>query len=753
MERELRSMNVSLNTNLDDEIQALSGDDRSDRIKTTLDKYNDLIKNNVYIGTKPVNITAKNAFNSILGGLIGDNTGQKINTGDPNRDKFLNDRTSLERIFTGTDSQVASYFLSTNSNIVHICDEIESICTYMYQLDEAVDIMRDHVVTCEDVNEDIAVTITFPPTVNEVDASKYALIVKNAMTDSGVHKKLRDHVIPKSIKFGTCYLMIIPYSEIGVKMMTKDLTSKLVEGTSYDNLVGEIENLYKPLTESVTDDAESSHIPDQLLENLNNIYVCESDTPPNVTGFDSATVGKMPDDLKELVSRAMKKQKVSRFSGVKKTKSEDVKFADGTVDPTKLDDIPGCYIKSVDPRQIIPIKVMDCIIGYYYFENYDYSKMGTTLSDILSNNVNFNDRNVVIDNIVQTILKRLRYGDLIAGDDNFKNLILNCVLYAERRNNPLRIKFVPTEYVVPYATNIDEEGNGRPVLLKSLFFGRLYVSLLLFLVTTIVTKSTDTEFYYLKENALNNTQFPNQVDDLINQFQESNIDPLMIANGNLLHGNRAVNKRYFMSTGTGDIKPFEVELMSGQNVDTHNDFLNDLKKMAISSTGIPSVGVDLVDEVDYATMYTMSNIKTLKRTNNIKSDMDIPYTETAKLITRYTKPNAIPDDILDNMTCTFNKSKVIQNNLTADAFGNAQQIAKGMVETYYEADGREIQPIEQLKMNKIAKQLTIQMTPSLPWGLINEFDDDATIGAKQTQLNDKLNSEDNEPSENVDDMY
>ena len=208
-----------------------------------------------------------------------------------------------------------------------------------------------------------------------------------------------------------------------------------------------------------------------------------------------------------------------------------------------------------------------------------------------------------------------------------------------------------------------------------------------------------------------------------------------------------------MSTGTNDIKPFEVELMSGQNVDTHTEFLNDLKKMAISSTGIPSVGVDLVDEVDYATMYTMSNIKTLKRTNNIKSDMDIPYTETAKRVVRYNKPNAIPDDILEGMTCTFNKSKIIQNNLTADGFNNAQQIAKAMVETYFEVDGREVSPLDQLKINKIAKQITIQMTPSLPWGMINEYEDSSLISAKQSQLDDKINSEDNQPSENVEDMY
>ena len=85
LEKEIRDMNVNLNKTLDAEISALIGDDRSDRIKDTLDKYNDLIKNNIYIGSKPVNISAKNAFNSILGGLIGDKTGDRINTGNAAR--------------------------------------------------------------------------------------------------------------------------------------------------------------------------------------------------------------------------------------------------------------------------------------------------------------------------------------------------------------------------------------------------------------------------------------------------------------------------------------------------------------------------------------------------------------------------------------------------------------------------------------------------------------------------------------------
>ena len=37
-------------------------------------------------------------------------------------------------------------FLNQSSDIYHICDEIESICAYLYQLDEAVLIYRDNIM-------------------------------------------------------------------------------------------------------------------------------------------------------------------------------------------------------------------------------------------------------------------------------------------------------------------------------------------------------------------------------------------------------------------------------------------------------------------------------------------------------------------------------------------------------------------------------------------------------------------------------
>jgi hypothetical protein len=397
----------------------------------------------------------------------------------------------------------------------------------------------------------------------------------------------------------------------------------------------------------------------------------------------------------------------------------------------------GCHVKLVDPRQLRPIKIFDFVIGYYYFENYDYAKMGTSVSDIMSNQMNYNQRSMIIDGIVDSVLKNLEYGDILKGDNQLRSMILNCILYAEKRDNPIRIKFVRPDYVIPWKTNLDEHDNGQPVMLRSLLYARLYTSLVLFYTTAIITKSTDSEFYYLKESALDG-QINNQISDMMDQLEDSNVDPIQIANGNILHGNRAINKRYFVNMGTSEIKPFEMDVVSGQQIDLHNDFMTDLKKMAIGATGVPAVMVDYVDEIEYATMLGMANIKHLTRCNSIKRDFNDPLTETAKALVRYCYPNAIPDNILDKMKISLRESKVINNNMSNQQLNDNVGLSESMVKTWVGGDNTNPPEVTAFIIEDMTRQLTIERTPSAPWELLPEMQNKAIMKAKQTRLFNKI---------------
>jgi len=825
----MEDMNKELVDLLRSESIALNGDDvgRSDELLNLHHRYNNIIQQD-YQGVRSSKDTSDSTYEYLVNALIGHKDygqAQKIfnqknfSTGHPMQDKLLRNA-QLEKLFTMGDTQIATYFLSTSSDIIHIYDEIDSVCSYFYQLEEANLITRDNVLRAEQVNEDISMDVDFPGITDDV--SSYVSIVKKALEYQNTTIKIRDHVAPKAIKYGTYYIMIIPYGEIGPKLMSLHNSQGLgygghpfYESTDTHALFGEegynscMESV-TTLFESFTEQDKGNNFPkevqetiDVIKENAKQIYICEDTSIPDIEGL--GTYKKINTHVQDALLDAMKKaqkelsdedpvlsnSKVSISVGGKagtaskigagrnvmldyeklqndekidvgsllsneeldelaqknanrrspsSEQPETAVMGDDSITMNQLkqsENMIGCHVKLVDPRQLVPIKIFDYVIGYYYFENYDFAKMGTSVTDIMSNQMNFNQRNMVIDGIVDSVLKNLNYGDIVKGDKQLRSMILNCILYAEKRDNPIRIKFVRPEYVIPWKTNLDEHDNGQPVMLRSLLYARIYTSLMLFYTTAIITKSTDSEFYYLKESALDG-QINNQISDMMDQLEDSNVDPIQIANGNILHGNRAINKRYFLNMGTSEIKPFEMDVVSGQNIDVHNEFLTDLKKMAIGSTGVPAVMVDYVDEIEYATMLGMANIKHLVRCNGIKRDFNGPLTDTAKVLVKNCYPHAIPDNVLDKMKITLRESKVINNNMTNQQLNDNIGMCESMVKTYVGGDSTNPPEITNFIIEDMTRQLVIEQTPAAPWELLPDMYNTALLKARQANLFNKI---------------
>lgn len=706
---------------------------------------------------------ARSFLGSQYGG-VANTLGVKPATGNKNVDKWLN-RSKLERIMSTGDSQVAAYFLSSLGDAVRIYDEIDSICAYMYQLEEAILSFRDNIITAEQAGDSVSCDIRFPNISGDAEQEEYLGIIKGLFRYQDFDKKLRDHITPKMIKYGIYYLMIIPYTDIWTRLKMMDNNgvingsanrwifestdvgesntgietimenaTKILEIADRDVLTGEVPNYHGATV--------PEHVKEQLdiiRENAEQICVCENEAPPDDifgVSFDKLikkNKGKISQETQDAIIRAFEsKWKESNKQLQKYTKQKqpqtvkDAGYVADGVNQEEMVELPGCYLKMVDPRNMVPAQVFDYTIGYYYFENYDYARMGTSLTDMLSNQMNFNQRNMIMDNIVMSVLQNLKYKDLIEGDQQLRNMILNCVLYAERRNNPIRIKFIQADYVVPFQTNIDENGRGQPVLLRSLFYGHLYTSLLLFNISAIITKSTDSEFYYLKESAIL-PQYANRVSDVMDQLEDNNIDPIAIANGNILHGMRGINKRYFMNMGTSNERPIETDIISGQQIDIHSDLMNDLRKMTVGSTGCPGLMVDFIDEIQYATMAGMENIKFLNRCNPISRDMDPSITLAISKIAKFTNVN-IPENVLDSMQITLRKSKVIQNNYSNDELNNMVQAANTMVDVYL-AVGQNSNNTEDLDTLRalMVKEITIKQTPAVPWEIMPTIKEEAEM--------------------------
>ena len=658
-------------------------------------------------------------------------------TGNTKRDKngvrqspTIVNKNAFENIFT-KDSNVAAMFLNNNSSYIVVCDEIESVCGFMYQLNDAIDIIRDNVLACEQVNEDISLEFKFSSTTEADDTKSAENTIRSVGRKYKLNNKIRDHIIPNTIRYGNYYALTIPYNEI-LKMVSSGVGVRESADASF--VLESCVNMEELKEMKFENEEVMSPIMETIMDNLKHVAVCEktenAHIPSNLSLFSDNTAAI----FKDIIRRDNSK------NGKSNNDPDGKLLQDAVKDLDESSNIPGCHIELVDPRKIVPVKILDHIIGYYYFDNYDYTQIGSSVTDIMSNRINNNDRNMIVDNIVNNILGSLTYGDLLRGNNDFKALILNSLLYKERVNNPIRVRFIPPQYVTHFKTNIDENGDGRPVLLRSLFYARLYTTLLLFNFSTILTKSTDTEFYYLNESAIS-AKYTNNISEFQENLQMSSIDPTQIINGDVLHGNTAIIKRHFLPKGANGERLFDMEVVSGQNVDIHSEFMQELKNSAISSTGVPAVMVDYTNEIEYARMFTSANIKHLRACMSIQSDVNDSITELYRKVAQYEGVSSINSDILDSMEIRLKKPKTIQNNLSADSVGSVVSTVEQMIAIYLGGSANGLTPKQEILKDEMIRRIVQDRTPDLPWELLRSVADELNIQAELRDYENKISNE------------
>ena len=152
--------------NLDSAVQKILSDNRVSLVGTpdTTDisklhnEFTNLVKMDSFNFSKSKTDDVS-SFSYLVNSITGKKTARFAKN---NKDKKLEDiqnRINLENVFKTADAQTASIFLNQSSDIFHICDEIESICAFLYQLDEGVNLLRDNILNTEQVLNDLPFNI------------------------------------------------------------------------------------------------------------------------------------------------------------------------------------------------------------------------------------------------------------------------------------------------------------------------------------------------------------------------------------------------------------------------------------------------------------------------------------------------------------------------------------------------------------------------------------------------------------------
>ncbi len=252
---------------------------------------------------------------------------------------------------------------------------------------------------------------------------------------------------------------------------------------------------------------------------------------------------------------------------------------------------------------------MDYIIGYYYVSDAEYEtsieanthncrthKMnGSLLDSVVSKSQN--EKNI-ISSIANAIVKSLNK-EYLEKNAEFKELIMNSLVYNDMYKRKLHYQFIPADNMCRFTVNEDEDGNGTSMIYRSLFYAKLYLSMLIFNMITYLSKSQDTRIHYVKNSGIDKNVI-NKCMNIARQIKSKQISIADLMDYSSIYGKIGTGRDVFMPVGESGERGIEFDVIAGQQVDMQPEFMDQLKQSFINATGVPSVIMNYINEADFA---------------------------------------------------------------------------------------------------------------------------------------------------------
>ena len=267
-------------------------------------------------------------------------------------------------------------------------------------------------------------------------------------------------------------------------------------------------------------------------------------------------------------------------------------------------DIPDVFIKLYPPERVIPVYVMDYCVGYYVlYETYGELRNSILLNSSLNRtNLAFatTKRKELDDEIINVIASAICNSidkKYVSNNPKFKELIVNAISYQDFYRKKFKVQFIPVNYMHHFKINEDPQTHmGQSALVKSLFYAKLYLSLLLFKIITILTKSNDQRVYYIKNAGLNKNM-SDRLQQVAREIKEKQISFNDLASIQTIFAKVGAYREAFIPMGKGGEKNIEFDILSGQDVQLNTDLMEMLRKGMIVNAGVPAVLLQVVQVV------------------------------------------------------------------------------------------------------------------------------------------------------------
>ena len=563
-----------------------------------------------------------------------------------NLNKAVNDKEyidSISEFFENraiADALIASY--TENKWIVELDNEIDTVCKYMPKLEEALDAIKDSVLSADNFEKEY-ITFTSPNVANS-ELSKFSSNISKIKKDYKFYDKVERWYSDAS-KYGETFVWKAKYSK-ALSVLLSRKNGNIAGIHYYQESV--MDNSFITSTTGVSILSESSISVNDILPEYNNFSAHGIKIEINKSGALESAISEVTEMSK--VNNIIRESSISiletsfddnkvlpdGFEIPKEFKKENTS-SDGLIDTSakavdnRAIKVNGVILKTLKRENMILLYIDDICLGYYYLEFLDNNGLDTFSDSMFtrrgmsrtgySNGAREQDK-ITQANATDELLKFLSATIVRSIDDKFinNNAYLKAEIYSILKYNDIQNASGLDRIRVTYLSPDDVEHikfqedplthRGISDLQKALIPAKLWCCLYITTTLGILTRGQDKRVYYVKQNVEQN--IAQTMLNVINQIKKQNFNIMQIENMNSILGITGKYNDYIIPVGPSGDAPVSMEVMEGQNIDPQSDLLDKLEENAISSTGIPYELVVARLNLDFATQLTMSNSKFLR---------------------------------------------------------------------------------------------------------------------------------------------
>lgn len=510
---------------------------------------------------------------------------------------------------------------SENKYIKDMDDEIDTICRYMPQLEEALDILKENVLSSEQFDKEFI----YINDVSGLDNSDFVDNIDRIKDIYELEDKI-DEIYYNVSKYGEEFYYIKRYSKEFAEILNTMKSSqgdptKSCKFTFRENSLicenGDVESIDMNLDEEIVKEIES--FGDIHITMESDMFIHESVKSKSI--FDEVMKkGKTLEDMyNDSNSNLTPDSKFVGNDGVltdKDIKENDIKLS-------------GSIIKRLEHEKVVPLYMGENNFGYLYV-NCDNSvlstlsksasdptiniKRTTTMAELQNQSTN---RDMAIMQLSSYIVKAIDI-NFINTHVDFKKDIYNILKYNIDHNqnglNNIKITYIPPENVYHFYFKKDPKTHrGISDLQKSIIPAKLYTSLYITNTIGVITRGQDKRAFYVKQAI--DTNIASILLNTINQIKKGNFGMRDI--NNLTNFINVTGRFNDFIIPEGNEPPIRMEVIQGQDIQIKTELMEMLENMALAPTGVPLEAVQSrLNQVDFATVVVSNNGKLLRKAYN-----------------------------------------------------------------------------------------------------------------------------------------